>query len=56
MDSVKLNERQMKIVDKYMELSEDEKRLIEYILKIGSSGIFSSEEFADLLLLLDKKL
>lgn len=55
MDSVKLNERQMKIADKYMELSEDGKRLIEYILKIGSSGIFSPEEFVDFLLILDKR-
>lgn len=56
MDAIKLNEKQTRILEKYMGLSEEGKRLIEYILKIGMSGIFSQEEFADLLLLLDKKL
>ncbi len=56
MESVKLNKRQTEIVNKYMDLSEDGKRLIEYILKIGASGIFSHEEFADLMMLLEKRL
>lgn len=56
MESVKLNKRQTEIVNKYEDLSEDGKQLIEYILKIGSSGIFSQEEFTDFMMLLEKRL
>lgn len=49
-----LDENDLEFLNLYMSLSEEHKRLAEYITRIGASKIFSSEEYADLLELLKK--
>lgn len=49
-----LNENELEFLNIYMSLTEKDKRLAEYITRIGASKIFSSEEYADLLELLKK--
>lgn len=49
-----LNENELEFLNLYMSLTEEEKRLAEYITRIGASKIFTSEEYADLLELLKK--
>lgn len=49
-----LNEDELEFLNLYMSLTEEEKRLAEYITRIGASKIFTSEEYADLLELLKK--
>ena len=49
-----LDENDLEFLNLYMSLSEEHKRLAEYITRIGAGKIFSSEEYADLLELLKK--
>lgn len=49
-----LNENELEFLNIYMNLTEEEKRLAQYITRIGASKIFSSEEYADLLELLKR--
>lgn len=51
---IDLNEGDAEFLDIYMTLSQENKRLVEYITRIGASRILSSEEFADFLELLKK--
>ena len=49
-----LNENELEFLNLYMSLTEEEKRLTKYIIRIGASNILSNEEYADLLELLKK--
>lgn len=51
---IDLNEDDAEFLNIYMTLSQENKRLVEYITRIGASRILSSEEFADFLELLKK--
>lgn len=51
---IDLDENDAEFLNIYMTLSKEDKRLIEYIIRIGASTILSSEEFADFLDLLKK--
>lgn len=51
---IDLNEGDAEFLDIYMTLSQENKRLVEYITRIGASRILSSKEFADFLELLKK--
>lgn len=47
-----LSKNEIEFLDIYKSLSDDEKRLTEYIARIGASKILSTREFADFLELL----
>ena len=49
-----LDEDGAEFLNIYMTLSQENKRLIEYIIRIGASTILSNEEFTDFLDLLKK--
>lgn len=51
---IDLDENDAEFLNIYMTLSNEDKRLVEYIIRIGASRILSSEEFADFLDLLKK--
>ena len=51
---IDLDENGAEFLNIYMTLSQENKRLIEYIIRIGASRILSNEEFADFLDLLKK--
>lgn len=51
---IDLDENDAEFLNIYMTLSKEDKRLVEYIIRIGTSRILSSEEFADFLDLLKK--
>jgi len=51
---IDLDENDAELLNIYMTLSQENKRLVEYITRIGASRILSSEEFADFLELLKK--
>lgn len=51
---IDLDENDAEFLNIYMTLSKEDKRLVEYIIRIGASRILSSEEFADFLDLLKK--
>lgn len=51
---IDLDENGAEFLNIYMTLSQENKRLIEYIIRIGASTILSNEEFADFLDLLKK--
>lgn len=52
MKFIDLDEDDARFLNIYMTLSQKNKRLVEYIIRIGASRILSSEEFADFLDLL----
>ena len=51
---IDLDENDAEFLNIYMTLSQENKRLMEYITRIGASGILSNEEYADFLDLLKK--
>lgn len=51
---IDLDENGAEFLNIYMTLSQENKRLIEYIIRIGASRILSNEEFTDFLDLLKK--
>lgn len=44
-----LSKNEIEFLDIYMSLPDEEKRLAEYVTRIGASRIFSTREFADFL-------
>lgn len=54
MKFIDLDENDAEFLNIYMTLSKEDKRLVEYITRIGASGVLSSEEYADFLDLLKK--
>lgn len=50
-----LDEKAVEFLYTYMTLSQEDKRLVRYITRIGASRIFSCEEFADFLELLKRE-
>jgi isocitrate dehydrogenase kinase/phosphatase len=51
---IDLDEDQIEFLNAYMALPQEDKRLAEYITRIGASRILSSEEYKDFLDLLKK--
>lgn len=49
-----LDENNTEFINDYLALSQEKKRLVEYIARIGISRILSGEEFVDFLELLKK--
>lgn len=55
MKFIDLDEKDAEFLNIYLTLSEENKRLVEYITRIGASRILSNEEYADFLDLLKKE-
>ena len=55
MKFIDLDEKDAEFLNIYLTLSEENKRLVDYITRIGASRILSNEEYADFLDLLKKE-
>lgn len=54
MELTDLDKKDAEILNIYMGLDDENKRLVEYITRIGASKIFSDREYGDFLELLKK--